>query len=322
MSHLVFAPTESAPMAREPKRVGGIIFNIQRFSVQDGAGIRTTIFAKGCPLRCPWCSNPESQNSFKEVGHVDSLCNHCGLCIEVCDKKAITLAEPKGVYIDRKLCNNCGECVSVCTENALKTFGDDIPIEEIVAEIDKDALFYRNSGGGITVSGGEPLSQPELVSAIFKRCQELRLHTTLDTTGFATPDALDMVLEYADHVLFDLKIMDSQAHLDIIKVPLEPILRNIRTIVKRGTPSLTVRVPLIPEITDTEQNISSIAQFVKELDSKLPVNILPYHRLGMSKYKMLDKEYELPDLKPQSDEKLASIRQQFLSRGLSCEIIR
>lgn len=298
----------------------GMIFNIQRFSVQDGSGIRTTIFVKGCPLRCPWCSNPESQNAFAEVGHINELCGNCRRCVDVCDRQAISLASGKGVRIDRQLCDNCGKCVDACTKNALKLFGREVPVEEVISEVERDALYYRNSGGGVTVSGGEPLSQPDFVSAIFRRCQEVGIHTTLDTSGYGAPDALDMILEHTDAVLFDLKIMDPGSHLSIIKVPNEPILRNLRRVAEKGIP-LTVRIPSIPKITVVKENIAAIARFVRALDCQLPVNVLPYHRLGVNKYKMLDREYSMKELMPQTEEELKPILEYFLANELKCEVI-
>ena len=173
-------PLEAEVDVREVRT--GRIFNIQRFSVQDGPGIRTTVFVKGCPLRCPWCCNPESQNTFLEIGHIDSLCNHCGRCLEVCEPNAITLAE-KGVRIDREKCPNCGACVPVCTPNAMRLFGQDLSLDELLDELAKDALYYRNSGGGITVSGGEALLQPKLTATILKRAQEMDSHTAIETSG-------------------------------------------------------------------------------------------------------------------------------------------
>lgn len=305
------------------KQVGmvtGRIFNIQRFSVQDGPGIRTTVFVKGCPLRCPWCSNPESQNSFFEIGHVDSLCDQCGRCLEVCEPKAITLAE-KGIRIDREKCTNCAKCIPVCAQGALRLFGREVSLQDICDEIKKDVLYYRNSGGGITASGGEPLNQPELVAAIFKRAQEMGLHTTLDTSGYSTVSALETVLQYTDLVLFDLKIMDPGAHLAYLGVPNGPILRNARIIVEKGIPMI-IRVPLIPTLTDTEENIREIARFVKELDPGLTVNLLPYHRLGVNKYRMLDREYQLSELRPIPEERLKEIVDYFEAYGLTCEVIR
>jgi pyruvate formate lyase activating enzyme len=300
--------------------VTGRIFNIQRFSVQDGPGIRTTIFLKGCPLACPWCSNPESQKTSSELAHIRSLCDGCGRCPEVCDPEAISL-ENGGVTIDRERCDGCGRCIEVCATDALKMFGREISVEEAFLEAKKDELYYRNSKGGVTASGGEPLFQSQFVSAFFKRCQEAGMHTALDTCGYASRSSLEEVLEYTDLVLFDLKLIDNDAHTEIAKVPSTPILENARAVAESGIPMIA-RIPLIPRLTDAEENIRAITRFVKELGrGVVAVNVLPYHRFGLSKYEMLDREYELGDLKPPSEEGLDAIVAAFESLDLDCEIV-
>lgn len=298
----------------------GRIFNIQRFSIEDGPGIRTVVFLKGCPLRCPWCSNPESLNSFLEIGHIDTLCDHCGRCLEVCEPKAIRYAE-KGIHIDRGKCTNCGACVPVCAANAMRLFGQDLSLEELLEELEKDSLYYRNSGGGITVSGGEVLVRPKFTAAILKECQEMGYHTAIETSGYGSKKALDTVLEHLDLALYDLKIMDPARHLEVIGVPNAVILRNAKRVLEKGVPMI-IRVPVIPGQTDTEENIRDIARFVKEeLDPGLSVNLLPYHRFGQNKYKMLDREYQLSELPP-PDGRLGEIVDFFEASGLTCEIIR
>ena len=299
--------------------IKGTVFNIQRFSVQDGPGIRTTVFVKGCPLKCPWCSNPESQKPYPEIAHVDTMCNQCGLCMDACDPKAISLAE-KGIKIDREKCNNCGKCIQVCTRDVLKLFGKEVTVWEVFDEVTKDRLYYHSSKGGVTVSGGEPLNQARFVSALFQRCQEENIHTTLDTSGYGGQRDLEMVLEHTDLVLYDLKLIEPGSHIAIVKASNQHILRNAKLIVERRVPMI-VRIPLIPGLTDTEENIEGIANFVRELDGELPVNILPYHRIGMGKYKMLDWEYKLSELKPLSSERLNEIVDYFKSRGLACDIV-
>lgn len=295
------------------------IFDIQRFSVHDGPGIRTLIFLKGCPLRCPWCCNPESQNAHGEVGHIDSLCKQCGDCLTVCEPDAIAIAE-KGIKIDRQKCTSCGKCVPVCTQNALRLFGKERTLDEVFGEVAKDYMYYSKSGGGITVGGGEVLSNARLAAAILKRAQEMGIHTAIETSGYGTESALNMVLEHLDLVLFDLKIMDSVAHLKHLGVSNEPIHRNARAIVKSGVPMI-VRVPLVPGLTDTEENVLAIARFVKELDPKLTTQLLTYHRLGVGKYEMLDRKYEMGDeIETASQGHLDEIVRCFESCGLVCEV--
>jgi len=308
-------------------RTSGIV-NIQRYCVQDGEGIRTVVFLKGCPLRCPWCSNPESTNAFFEVGHFDSACDQCGECLKVCEPEAITLNESgKGITIDREKCTNCGQCIPECTRNALRPFGKEssrrheTTVDEVFQEIRKDYLYYSKSGGGLTLSGGEVLGQPKLAAEILRRAQAMGIDTAIETSGFSSISALDTVLEHVDQVLFDLKIMDSDAHLEHLGVPNEPIHRNARRIVEKGV-SMVIRVPLIPTLTDTRENIRAIAEFVKELDPGLKVHLLPYHRLGVNKHEALDREYKLQHLKPQTDEELGWIAKTFEDFGLDCEIIR
>jgi len=299
--------------------VKGTIFNIQRFSVQDGPGIRTTVFTKGCPLTCPWCSNPESIHPYPEVAHIAVMCKHCGSCIKACELEAISFEE-RGIRIDREKCNNCGKCVEMCTNSALKLFGKEVSVEEVFDEIAKDKLYYHSSEGGVTASGGEPLNQARFISALFQRCHEEELHTTLDTTGHARQSDLEMVLENTDLVLFDMKLIDHGSHVATVKASNQPILRNARLIVERGVPMI-VRIPLIPGLTDTNENLERIANFVQELDSKLPVNILPYHRMGMGKYPMLDREYKLSELEPLPQKRLKAIVDLFESHRLTCEIV-
>lgn len=301
------------------------IFDIQRYCVQDGPGIRTVVFLKGCPLRCPWCANPESVSAFFEVGHVDSLCNQCGDCLAVCKPNAISF-DGKAIKIDRDKCTNCGKCIPECAPQALRPFGkepssEQTTLDEIFTEIKKDYFYFNNSGGGVTLSGGEVLSQPKLAAAIMRRAQALGIHTAIETSGYGSEAALNTVLEHVDLVLFDLKIMDSAAHAKHIGVPNGLIHRNARRVVEKGVP-MVIRVPLIPTLTDTAENIQAIAQFVKELDSGLKVELLPYHRYGIGKFEMLDRTYNLGELSTQTDEELKGIVEYFEDCGLACEIIR
>ncbi|MFC1994245.1 glycyl-radical enzyme activating protein [Chloroflexota bacterium] len=294
----------------------GIIFNIQRFSVEDGPGIRTSVFLKGCPLMCPWCSNPESQNTFPEVVHRDSLCNQCGLCVKACGLNAISL-DDKTVSINRTICNNCAECVKVCLPEALTVYGTNVSVDDVFDEIRKDMIYYRNSGGGITASGGEPLVQSDFVAALFQRCQAAGLHTTLDTCGYANQNALNKVLQYTDLVLFDLKIVDQETHSRVLKASQEPVLRNLNLLADRGR-NMLIRVPLIPTFIDTKENLKAIANLISKLDRGIKVEVLPYHRYGTGKYHMLDRTYELDNLTSQTEEQMNDIKKLFRSFGIDC----
>jgi pyruvate formate lyase activating enzyme len=301
--------------------VTGRIFNIQRFSVQDGPGIRTTVFMKGCPLACPWCSNPESQQSHPELAHVDSLCDGCGDCLPVCEPKAVSLKGEK-VEVDRKLCDNCGRCVEVCTPGSLKIFGREVSVEEAMREIERDAPYYRNSGGGVTASGGEPLRQPRFVASLFARCREAGIHTALDTCGYAPREALRSVLEHTDLVLYDLKLIDDALHGEILETSSRPILDNARFVAASGIP-LVIRIPLVPGFTDTEENIRAIVRFIEDLgEGVTAINVLPYHRLGLDKYQMLDRDYRPGELTTLSEERLQAVVASLAALGPDCEIIR
>jgi len=299
----------------------GRIFNIQRYSTEDGPGIRSTVFLKGCPLTCLWCSNPESQKSFTQIGHRDSLCKQCGTCMAACTFEAISFnPDGKGIIIDRGRCNNCGECAEVCTEGALTMHGKDYTLEEVFDEVKRDEMFYRNTGGGVTCSGGEPLAQPAFVAALFERCRQVGIPTALDTTGHASRFALEQVLAYTDLFLFDLKCMDGTDSLAAVGQSNELMLENAEYVMKSDVPVI-IRIPLIPGITEKTENLQKIAAFVKRVNPQTPINVLPYHRFGVSKFRMMDMKYELEDLEPISKERLDEVAEIFGSYGLECEII-
>lgn len=302
--------------------ITGTIFNIQRFSIQDGPGIRTTVFLKGCPLSCLWCSNPESQNPLPEVAHRDLLCVGCGNCVKVCTQGAIRLIandESSRVKIDREKCITCGKCVAECTAEALKIYGQRMSVEDVFEEVRRDIAFYENSGGGVTASGGEPLNQADFVRELFRRCRKIGIHTAMETCGYGSQADLEKVLSETDLVLYDLKLMNSREHSKYTKKFNKRILNNARLIGKTGVP-LIIRVPLIPGINDSETNMDEMAQFVYELDHERPVDLLPYHRFGESKYKMLDRPYELMDAKPPEGELLERAVAIFKRYNLVCEI--
>ena len=301
-----------------PEDVKGLVFNIQRYSIQDGPGIRTTVFLKGCPLRCLWCSNPESQNPRPEIAHRDSVCDGCGRCVEVCPLHAISLAG-KTITIDRALCTNCGECVEACAPGALKMFGEEMSAAQVFREVKRDVDFFRESGGGVTVSGGEPLSQPDFVAALFNLCREDGIHTCIETCGLASAAALEKVLKYTSLVLFDIKLTDPTAHRQWTGQPNDKILRNLGIVIKKGIPVI-IRVPLIPGVNDSEEELEKIAALAASLKARR-VDLLPYHKFGMGKYQQLDRKYSLEALNTQPDAQVQKARQLVASFGLDCEVV-
>jgi pyruvate formate lyase activating enzyme len=296
----------------------GTVFNVQRYSIDDGPGIRTTVFLKGCPLRCPWCSNPESQNPKPELSYRYTSCTKCGTCVGLCPKGAPTLTDD-GISINRALCETCGECVKACPSDALKISGELISLDKVWKTIRKDAVYYETSGGGVTCSGGEILSQPDFVAAVFSRCRDEGIHTCADTSGFGSPEALGKVLEYTDLVYFDLKLMDEQKHEELIGAPLSVVTRSLRAIAERKIP-VVIRVPLIPGYNDSDENLLAIANIASELVPETTVHILPYHKYGANKYAAVGMRYTLDDLAENTPENLERARAVFEGLGLKCEV--
>jgi pyruvate formate lyase activating enzyme len=296
----------------------GIIFNIQRYSLEDGPGIRTTVFLKGCPLKCLWCSNPESQNNKPEIVHRNSSCNKCGKCIEACSEKAFIL-DDSGIKINRELCTTCGKCINVCLPDALKLFGTYMSVDDVMLEIKKDVQYYQGSNGGVTLSGGEPLAQPDFAGELIKKCKSEGIHTCIETCGLVSPTVFDTILQDVSLVLFDVKVIDSIAHEKLTSKSNEIIMQNLEHIAISGTPVI-IRVPLIPELNDSEDQLKAIAQNASNLGQKR-IHILPYHKFGTGKYQQLDRSYTLNNLNRPDANKLQSAKEIMESYGINCEII-
>lgn len=294
------------------------IFNIQKFSVHDGPGIRTTVFMKGCPLRCRWCSNAESMNPQPELGIIRSICNLCGDCMEVCPKHAITI-ENKDIQIDRQKCDACGECVKVCSQEALTVYGRFVNVDDVMKEVRKDKAFYSGSEGGVTVSGGEPLRQWEFVREILKQCKNENIGTCLDTCGSVPDENLRHVLPYADNILYDLKVFDSEAHKEFTGVSNEQIKKNAETDVESDA-NILFRIPLIEGVNSSLDNIRETAGFIASLGAGQSVELLPYHILGVGKYTTLDREYPGTDFKTPSEKNIQIIKDIFHQYGVNCAV--
>lgn len=298
------------------EKTKGLIFNIQRFSLHDGPGIRTTVFMKGCPLSCQWCSNPESQHSFPEIMTVDRSCIGCGQCAAVCDTGAIRITE-QGRKLDREKCDLCLSCTEVCPGGGLVAAGVWKDVEEIVAEVQKDEAFYRNSGGGVTVSGGEPLLQWPFVRELCKECKKRGFHTALDTSGCAPWDAIEKVLSYVDLVLYDIKEVDPKKHEEGTGVTNELILANATRLSKRTRTWL--RYAVIPGFNDSKASARRIAEFASDLPFE-KVTLLPYHGLGSQKYERLGRAYRFNGVAPPDPTTMQEIASIFKSYGMEVTV--
>ncbi|MGN0159130.1 MAG: glycyl-radical enzyme activating protein [Brotaphodocola sp.] len=292
----------------------GIIFNIQKFSIHDGPDIRDTVFMKGCPLRCVWCSNPESQSSRPEVSFNANKCigkEKCGDCEKLCPQQAITLEETKKLNVDRSLCDACAICADACFPNALTIMGKEMTVDEVISATQNQMSSWR-ANGGITVSGGEPLMQADFVAEVLKRCQELCIHTAIETTGYASWASLNKVARYCDLIFYDVKILNSEKHQKYTGVKNQIILENLKHLSQKyPDKELIVRTPVIPGINDSEEDLKEIVAFLKTLDHLTDYELLPYHAFGSSKYAQLGREYELAGVKAPSKAEIQKRNQQF-----------
>ena len=299
----------------------GLIFDIKRYAIHDGPGIRTTVFLKGCPLKCWWCHNPEGIYRESVLMFFEYKCMKCHTCARVCPIGAITFeSENSTPHINRQICNNCGICSSVCPTEALRLVGREITIKELMKEIEKDILFYDNSGGGVTFSGGEPLFQHQFLIEALKECKKRGIHTVLDTSGYAPENVFSSVLDYVDVFLYDLKLADNEEHIIYTGVSNVLIINNLRMLVDTGRgKDVILRFPIIPGITDTEKNIDDLVEFVSSLKSIREIDLLPFHDVS-EKYNRLGIEYKMPAQEAPPQEKLQYIKRRFEEIGLYVKI--
>jgi len=302
--------------------MSNLITNIQGYSIHDGPGIRTVVFLKGCALNCLWCSNPECISPNPEIGFIKTLCTKCGRCATVCPNKAINSKPGQLPVTDREKCCGCGACTTVCVQEARVLYGKPMSVDEVFEAIKGDQLFYQASGGGITVSGGEPLLHPKFVSQLLAKCKQAGIHTCMETSGYAAESALRQVLPFTDYILFDLKHLNSDSHCRYTGKPNELILNNAKTVISNGTEVL-FRMPLIPGINDEPQNIRETADFLHSLGKKpIAIQLMPYHELGKGKYESLDKSYPLAGLNAIEPERVDTVQELFKSMGIDCTISR
>ena len=287
------------------------IFDIQRFSIHDGPGIRSVVFTKGCPLRCQWCQNPESQKSRAEVAYYVEKCTNCNKCVEVCPNNAI---DPVTKISDYSLCVACGDCVEVCENDARKMIGQLKPVDDIIQEILKDIDFYYNSGGGVTFSGGEPLLYPGFLLEVIRELKKSNIHVNIETCGRFDFEQVTPLLPFIDMIYYDLKLIDSKKHKYFTGVDNKTILDNFNKLNQHFKP-LQVRIPLIPGVNDDNENIQATCEFLSDADRQT-VHLLPYHSMGNSKAKRIDFRDNIFNVEPYTKSQIEKIKSKFFHFGI------
>jgi pyruvate formate lyase activating enzyme len=291
----------------------GIIFNIERFTLHDGPGIRTTVFLKGCPLNCVWCCNPKSQSIAPQLAYFEEKCTACGRCLLLCPRGAISSdGKNQPVSIDFALCDGCGTCVAACIPDALVMMGEEKTAREIVEIVKRDSPFYLRSGGGVTLSGGEPLAQPNFSAEILRLCKDAGIHTAIQTCGYTTQTDIEKVLPYLDLVIFDLKHMDATIHQNLTGKSNQLILENLEYINSQKK-EIVLQIPLIPGINDSAENLAASFHLAQTMKYVKGISLLSYHALGQSKYSRIGQNYELLDLR-QPDSNYLKVKSEWAAQ--------
>ena len=303
---------------RSGAQISGDVFDIKKYAIHDGPGIRTTVFFKGCSLKCKWCHNPESWRRSPEPGFRRGRCQRCGRCVDTCKVDAISLAQGRP-GTDPGRCEVCGECVAACLSGAREIIGEEMTVGQVMTEIEKDVIFYDQSGGGATFSGGEPLMQPEFLLELLRRCRKQLIHTAVDTTCHAETEVIEKIAEQTDLFLCDIKHMDPAIHRDFTGVENDLILYNIKRLSNAGK-RMTIRVPIIPGFNDDRSNIEMTAEFVKSLGNVTRIDVLPYNSGGIEKSARLTAEFDLMETKVPDDEQMIAVADILNSYGFEVKI--
>jgi pyruvate formate lyase activating enzyme len=294
----------------------GIIFNIQKFSIHDGPGVRTTVFLKGCPLRCEWCANPESQLSKVQILYDDRKCVHCRTCVNVCPQEAVTMSDDGRIHIDFQTCDGCLECVKACPGRALSNEGEYKTAQEVFEVCMQDYDFYEESGGGVTISGGEGMCQPDFVEELLGLLKTKHIHTAIETTGVVSAQVFQRLAPQFDLLLFDVKHCDPERHQAGTAVRNDRILENLAWAKEQGL-NILPRIPVIPGFNASLEDARGIAALLVKLGLS-KVQLLPFHQMGERKYEFLNRDYTLTGVKALHPEDLTDYQQCFLDAGLDC----
>jgi pyruvate formate lyase activating enzyme len=296
----------------------GIIFDLRRYAIHDGPGIRTTVFLKGCPLSCPWCHNPESQSPGVETVFIGSRCVACGACVEACAEGALVWSDA-GPAAGPGTCALCGACAAACFAEARRMAGRETTVDEVMAEVERDAAFYARSGGGVTFSGGEPLAQIEFLEALLWASRDRGIHTALDTCGYAPWESIERIRRLVDLFLYDIKIVDDARHRGLTGVSNGPIVANLRALSRLGH-EIRLRFAVIPGMNDGDENVRSIGALSSSLPGLIGIDIIPYNRLGEEKYARLGRPYCFPDSPALSADRIQAIAAILRSFGVRVNI--
>lgn len=291
----------------------GVIFNIQKFSINDGPGIRTVVFFKGCPLHCKWCANPESQLAKIQILWDKKKCLHCHHCLEICPSKSIFFKDDN-IFIDTNKCTLCKQCINTCPQKALTSEGEIKTVQQVLDIVLQDEVFYEESDGGITLSGGEFLMQTQFAEELLIAAKEKNLHTCCETTGFCTPEKFQHIIQYIDYILFDLKHWNSQKHLEGTGVDNKLILTNMKYAISTGKKVLP-RIPVIPKFNDSLEDAKRFCEVLHDVGSN-QCQLLPFHQFGENKYHLLNKQYAYENQPALHHEDLQDYLQIFLDNDI------